>query len=89
MRVFRKLALGASVFALAVSACTTGGGGSTPGASTGATTGPTTAATTAPSATIKIGSDDFDEAKVVAEIYGQALEAAGFSATPRGLRLRA
>jgi osmoprotectant transport system substrate-binding protein len=87
MRVFRKLALGASVFALALSACTTGGGGSSPGASTGATTSPTTAVTTAPSVTIKIGSDDFDEAKVVAEIYAQALEAAGFTVDRVGIGL--
>ena len=63
MRVFRKLALGASVLALALSACSTGGGG----------------------ATIKIGSDGFDEARVVAEIYAQALEAAGFTVDRTGI----
>jgi osmoprotectant transport system substrate-binding protein len=57
MRVFRKLALGASLLALVLSACGTGGSG----------------------ATIKIGSDGFDEARVVAEVYAQALEAAGFT----------
>jgi osmoprotectant transport system substrate-binding protein len=65
MRVFRKLALGASVLALALSACSTGGGG----------------------ATIKIGSDGFDEARVVAEIYAQALEAAGFTVNRDGIGL--
>jgi osmoprotectant transport system substrate-binding protein len=65
MRVFRKLALGASVLALALSACTTGGGG----------------------ATIKIGSDGFDEARVVAEIYAQALEANGFTVDRAGIGL--
>ncbi len=67
MRVFRKLALGASVLALAISACSTGGGG----------------------ATIKIGSDGFDEAKVVAEIYAQALEAKGFTVDRAGIGLGA
>ena len=63
MRGFRKLALGASVLALAISACSTGGGG----------------------ATIKIGSDGFDEARVVAEIYAQALEANGFTVDRAGI----
>jgi osmoprotectant transport system substrate-binding protein len=65
MRGFRKLALGASVLALALSACSTGGGG----------------------ATIKIGSDGFDEARVVAEIYAQALEAKGFTVDRAGIGL--
>src|SRR5712691_3019222 len=65
MRLFRKLALGASVLALALSACSTGGSG----------------------ATIKIGSDDFDEAKVIAEIYAQALEAKGFTVDRAGIGL--
>jgi osmoprotectant transport system substrate-binding protein len=67
MRLFRKLALGASVLALALSACSTGGSG----------------------ATIKIGSDDFDEAKVVAEIYAEALEAKGFTVDRAGIGLGA
>ena len=66
MRVFRKLALGASVLALALSACSTGGGG----------------------ATIKIGSDGFDEARIVAEIYAQALEAKGFTVDRAGIGAR-
>jgi osmoprotectant transport system substrate-binding protein len=65
MRGFRKLALGASVLALVLSACSTGGGG----------------------ATIKIGSDGFDEARVVAEIYAQALEAKGFTVDRAGIGL--
>lgn len=64
MRMFRRLALGASVLALALSACgPTGGSG----------------------ATIKIGSDGFDEARVVAEIYAQALEAKGFTVDRAGI----
>ncbi len=74
MRLFRRLALGASVLALALSACSTGGGGASPGAS-GATGG----------ATVKIGSDGFDEARVVAEVYAQALEAAGFTVERAGI----
>ena len=85
MRMFRRLALGASVFALALSACSTGGGGASPGASTGATAGATAGASTAPSATIKIGSDGFDEARVVAEVYAQALEGAGFTVERTGI----
>ena len=63
MRIIRRLALGASVLALALSACATGGSG----------------------ATIKIGSDGFDEARVVAEIYAQALEAKGFTVDRAGI----
>jgi osmoprotectant transport system substrate-binding protein len=63
MRLFRRLALGASMLALALSACSTGGGG----------------------ATVKIGSDSFDEARVVAEIYAQALENAGFTVERTGI----
>jgi osmoprotectant transport system substrate-binding protein len=65
MRMIRKLALGASALALALSACSTGGGG----------------------ATVKIGSDGFDEARVVAEIYAQALEAKGFTVDRAGIGL--
>jgi osmoprotectant transport system substrate-binding protein len=65
--MFRRLALGASVLALALSACSTGGSG----------------------ATIKIGSDGFDEARVVAEIYAQALEAKGFTVDRAGIGLGA
>jgi osmoprotectant transport system substrate-binding protein len=63
MRLLRKLALGASVLALTLSACSMGGGG----------------------ATVKIGSDGFDEARVVAEVYAQALEAAGFKVDRNGI----
>jgi len=38
---------------------------------------------------IKIGSDGFDEARVVAEVYAQALEAAGFSVDRAGIGLGA
>jgi osmoprotectant transport system substrate-binding protein len=39
------------------------------------------------STTIKIGSDGFDEARVVAEIYAQALEANGFTVDRAGIGL--
>jgi osmoprotectant transport system substrate-binding protein len=58
MRLFRTLALGASLLAL-LSACTTGGGGTKP--------------------TVRIGSDGFNESQVVAEMYAQVLEAAGYT----------
>jgi osmoprotectant transport system substrate-binding protein len=66
MRGLRKLALGASLLALVLSACGTGGG-----------------------VTVKIGSDGFDEARVVAEIYAQALEASGFTVDRTGIGLGA
>src|SRR5438876_8150822 len=65
MRRFRMLALGASVLALVVSACSTGGG-SSPSASTA-------------KAKVIVGSANFPESILVGEIYAQALEAKGFS----------
>jgi osmoprotectant transport system substrate-binding protein len=63
MRLFRTLALGASMLVL-VGACSTGGG-SKP--------------------TIKVGSVGFDEARVMAEIYAQVLEADGFTVDRAGI----
>jgi osmoprotectant transport system substrate-binding protein len=68
MRQFRMLALGASVLALLISACSAGGG-SKP--------------------TIKVGSDGFDEARVMAEVYAQALEANGYTVDRTGIGLGA
>jgi osmoprotectant transport system substrate-binding protein len=65
MRVFRTLALGASMLVL-FGACSTGGG-SKP--------------------TIKIGSDGFDEVRVVAEVYAQVLEANGYTVDRTGIGL--
>jgi len=73
MRPFRMLTLGASMLVL-LSACSTGGGGSTP-----------TAAPTAAKPTIKIGSDGFYESKLMAEIYGQALEHNGYTVDRTGI----
>lgn len=72
MRIARRLALGASVLALVVSACTTGGGSQSPSGSAG-----TSGATDLP--TITVGSAGFYESALVAEIYAQALEASGFT----------
>jgi osmoprotectant transport system substrate-binding protein len=73
MRLFRALALGASVLVL-LGACTTGGGSNAP-------------ASGAAKAPIKIGSVGFDEARVVAEIYGQVLEANGYTVNRDGIGL--
>lgn len=94
MRQTRMLALGASVLAL-ISACTTGGGGASP--TTGTSVAPPPASVVTPTAvpasgtpagqkaTVKIGSDDFYEAKVMAEIYAQALEHGGYTVERTGI----
>jgi osmoprotectant transport system substrate-binding protein len=69
MRRFRMLALGASVLALIVSACTAGGGSTSASAS----------ASQAAKPKVTIGSANFYESAVVGEIYAQALEAKGFT----------
>jgi osmoprotectant transport system substrate-binding protein len=69
MRRYRTAALGASLLALLVSACTTGGGSSSPGASE------------ASKPAVTIGSEGFDESLLLAEIYAQALEAHGYTVT--------
>lgn len=70
MRRFRMLALGASLLALVLSACTAGGGGSP---STGASS------STGTKPTVIVGSANFYESAIVAEIYAQALEKKGFT----------
>ena len=79
MRQIRMLALGASMLVL-LSACSTGGGGSASPTSSAS-------ASTAAAPTIKIGSDDFYEAKIMAEIYAQALEAHGYTVDRAGIGL--
>jgi osmoprotectant transport system substrate-binding protein len=74
MRLSRRLTLGALLLAV-VSACNAGGG-STPAPATSATL-----------PTIKIGSVGFDEARVMAEIYAQALEAHGYTIDRTGIGL--
>lgn len=63
MRHHRRLALGASILAML--------------ATLGATGGAIVSAQEQP--TVRIGSDDFYESKLLAEIYAQALEGAGFT----------
>ena len=77
MRTPRVLALGMTA-ALMVAACG-GGATQTPTAAPGTVAPPTQAATEAPKAPIKIGSDNFYESKLVAEIYAQVLEHAGYT----------
>jgi osmoprotectant transport system substrate-binding protein len=72
MRRFRMLALGASVLALMVSACTTGGGGST-------SPSPSASSSQAAKPKVTVGSADFYESAIVAEIYAEALEKKGFT----------
>jgi osmoprotectant transport system substrate-binding protein len=69
MRRYRTVALGASLLVLLVSACTTGGG----------TTSPSASVASKPAVTI--GSEGFDESQLLAEIYAQALEAHGYIVT--------
>jgi osmoprotectant transport system substrate-binding protein len=69
MRRYRTAALGASMLALLVSACSTGGSSTAPGAST------------AQRPAVVIGSEGFDESQLLAEIYAQALEAKGYTVT--------
>lgn len=72
VRPYRTLSL-ALLLALVLSACGQGG------ATTGGTTGPTSAPAGGATGTIKLGSKDFTEEFIVAEIYGQLLENAGFT----------
>jgi osmoprotectant transport system substrate-binding protein len=67
------LALGASVLALILGACSTGGGGSTPASAM------SSASQMAELPKVTIGSADFYESALVGEIYAQALEAKGFT----------
>ena len=74
MRRIRMLALGASVLVL-LSACSTGGGSTPSSAGAG-------------KPTIKLGSDGFYESKIMAEIYGQALEHNGYKVDRTGIGLK-
>lgn len=80
MRTRRTTVLGAALLALVVSACGPGEGGTSPSAP------PASQAAALPS--ITVGSAGFWESAVVAEIYAQALEGAGFTVT-RNLELGA
>lgn len=82
MRNSRLLAVAATLVMI-MTACSTAATPSpaTPAPTTAATPAPTTAATPAPSValpTARIGSDNFYESKLMAEIYSQILEKAGY-----------
>jgi osmoprotectant transport system substrate-binding protein len=74
MRMHRRLALGATVLALVLSACSSGEGSGSPEAST-----PAASAGGDGERSIVIGSAGFYEAQLMAEIYAQALEANGYT----------
>ena len=86
MRTSRVLAVAFTALTL-VGACTSGGGSTTAPSAVTPSTAPTEATSAAPStaaseaakAPIKIGSDNFYESKLVAEIYSQVLENAGYT----------
>lgn len=71
MRSHRMLVPGAALLALIVSACTPGGGSTSPSASPSEVAKPA----------VTVGSAGFYEAALVAEIYAQALEAHGYTVT--------
>jgi osmoprotectant transport system substrate-binding protein len=83
MRFARTLALGASLLVL-VSACATGGGSTS---APSAASSPDGAGASDP--VIRIGSDGFYEAKLMAEIYAQALEGAGYKVDRTGIGMGA
>lgn len=95
MRIHRTPVLGAALLALIISACASGEGG---GTASGSPAVPESQAATsgAPSEsgaggelpTVMVGSAQFWESAVVAEIYAQALEGAGFT-VERNLELGA
>jgi osmoprotectant transport system substrate-binding protein len=78
MRMNRRLALGAAVLALVVSACSSGEGSGSPAASSGNASVAASAGSDG-ERSIVIGSAGFYEAQLMAEIYAQALEANGYT----------
>jgi len=86
MRNIRTPVLGAALLALVMSACAPGEGGSSAPASTGGAS--QAASQSAELPTIAIGSAGFWESAVVAEIWAQTLEDAGFT-VERNLELGA
>lgn len=78
MRMHRRLALGAAILALVVSACSSGEGSGSPTASD-PSTGASQSAGADGERSITIGSAGFYEAQLMGEIYAQALEANGYT----------
>jgi osmoprotectant transport system substrate-binding protein len=82
MRTPRVLALGMTVLVL-LGACTGGGSSAAPSVATPSqaaseATSPSAPASEAPKVSVRIGSDNFYESKLVGEIYAQVLEHAGY-----------
>ncbi len=84
MRKHRVLILGMSAL-LVLGACSSGGGASpsagsaAPATAAPSSAAPSVAASEAAKAPIRIGSDNFYESELMGEIYGQVLEAAGYT----------
>ncbi|MGQ0608892.1 MAG: ABC transporter substrate-binding protein [Chloroflexota bacterium] len=78
MRTHRRLALGATILALVVSACSSGEGSGSPAASDPATSSGASAGADG-ERSIVIGSAGFYEAQLMAEIYAQVLETNGYT----------
>ncbi len=88
MTIRRIPVLAAAALALAVPLAACGSDDSSSDATTGDATGATTAETTVEvpdGPTITIGAQDFGESAILAEIYGQALEAAGYPVSQEAL----
>jgi len=86
MRTRRTFALGATALALVLSACTSGGGSESPAASLAAGSSTESMAASATESMVEhpaitIGSQGFYESQLMAEIYAQALEHAGYTVT--------
>lgn len=93
MRSIRMLALGASLLVL-LGACATGGDGTAAPSAATSQAAPSQAAPSGGGASasdpvVRIGSDAFYEAKLMAEIYAQALEAAGYRVDRTGIGMGA
>jgi osmoprotectant transport system substrate-binding protein len=78
MRIYRTLALGAASLALILSACTSGGSSASPSAGESQAESSSPAESMVEHPSITIGSAGFYESQLMAEIYAQALEAAGY-----------
>jgi osmoprotectant transport system substrate-binding protein len=80
MRNHRSIVLGAALLALTLFAGACASGGDDDGAGDGSTPSPTETETTEPKGTITVGvSGAFAESQVVAEMYAQVLEDAGYT----------
>jgi osmoprotectant transport system substrate-binding protein len=89
MRMNRLLFALAAALLVVLAACTSGGASTAPSSAAESaaptsetpTDAPSAEPTEAPTADIRIGSDNFYESKLMAELYAQALENAGYNVT--------